>query len=489
MADTLYRYPGAQPFRDNDFSRRTFFGRDAAAVTVTDEILANRLVIVYAKSGLGKTSLLNAGVAQRLRDANTIPLFLRVNEVGRDLLDSVVDSVREEAKRQGMEYVPGDTLSLWGFMKTAEFWHGDILLTPVLVLDQLEELFTLQGEEAREKFLSELSYVVRGVPPPSLPRTPGARGDAAPPLHVVLSLREDFLGLLEEASDRIPQIMDHRFRLSQLGVEAAADAILRPATIDYPNVATRPFRLHPDVVAFILNYLTRSAAPRGNTVRRFVDPFQLQLICQRIERIVAEKQKNSVAEVEFTLNDLGGETALADTLTSFYMEAIQSIPSARYRKAARRMFEGALISPHGRRLSIEEQVLKDHFNLPHDVFQHLLDRRLVRTDRRADSTYYELSHDSLVQPILESHRTRAMTIGFLALIGGVGSAVLAATCALIVAMLPFVALFTDEFKGERWTVTLGPFYLIVAIGLGYLAKHWLRYSRHTRLRYRLRRRR
>ena len=112
MADTLYRYPGAQPFRDNDFARRTFFGRDADAVAVTDQILANRLVIVYAKSGLGKTSLLNAGVAQRLRDAHTIPLFLRVNQVGRDLLDSAIDSAREEAKRQGMEYAPGNTSSL-----------------------------------------------------------------------------------------------------------------------------------------------------------------------------------------------------------------------------------------------------------------------------------------------------------------------------------------------------------------------------------------
>jgi hypothetical protein len=213
----------------------------------------------------------------------------------------------------------------------------------------------------------------------------------------------------------------------------------------------------------------------------------LQLICQRIERIVAEKQKSSIAEVEFTLNDLGGETALADTLTSFYTEAIQSLPSGRYRWAARRMFEGALISPQGRRLSIEEQVLQEGFNLPHDVFQHLLERRLLRIDRRADSTYYELSHDSLVQPILESHRTKAVVIGFLARIGALVSAFCAVTCAVSAAIFPFLTIFSHEFEGEKWLgFVMGPVYLLMAIVFGYVTKKGLRYSRYTRLRYRRR---
>jgi hypothetical protein len=125
---------------------------------------------------------------------------------------------------------------------------------------------------------------------------------------------------LEEASDRIPQIMDRRFRLSPLRVKAAAEAIASPATMDYSNVATRPFWLDRDVVPLILNYLTRSGVPEANTSRPFVEPFEFQLICQRIKRIIAEKQKTFIAELEFTLDDLGGETALADTLTSFYTE-------------------------------------------------------------------------------------------------------------------------------------------------------------------------
>ena len=50
-------------------------------MTLTDQVLANRMVVVYAKSGLGKTSLLNAGVAPRLRDEGYLPLIVRVNDV------------------------------------------------------------------------------------------------------------------------------------------------------------------------------------------------------------------------------------------------------------------------------------------------------------------------------------------------------------------------------------------------------------------------
>jgi putative ribosome biogenesis GTPase RsgA len=58
------RYPGAQPFSDDDIARAVFFGRTREATALADQIIGNRLIVVYAKSGLGKTSLLNAGVSR-----------------------------------------------------------------------------------------------------------------------------------------------------------------------------------------------------------------------------------------------------------------------------------------------------------------------------------------------------------------------------------------------------------------------------------------
>ena len=204
------------------------------------------MVVVYAKSGLGKTSLLNAGVALRLRDEGYLPLIVRVNDVQRGALVSVLEGIRAEAERQQVEYVPGLPDSLWTFFKTAEFWRGDLLLTPVLILDQFEELFTLQSEQQRTSFLTDLSYLVRGVRPPVSAQTDGTLGESPPTLRIVLSLREDYLGFLEEAADHIPQILDHRFRLAPLTLDAASEAMTGPAAIDDSALATKPFRYDPE---------------------------------------------------------------------------------------------------------------------------------------------------------------------------------------------------------------------------------------------------
>src|SRR5271166_1892738 len=171
MLDSHSRYPGAQPFSDDELSRKTFFGRERESADLANKILADRLVVVYAKSGLGKTSLLNAGVAQRLRSEKYLPLIVRVNDVQRGPFTSVLAGIRTAAERQMVEYVPGSQASPWHFFKTAEFWQGDLLLTPVLILDQFEELFTLQSADPRAAFLSDLGFLVRCVPPSTTPQT------------------------------------------------------------------------------------------------------------------------------------------------------------------------------------------------------------------------------------------------------------------------------------------------------------------------------
>ena len=313
-----------------------------------------------------------------------------------------------------------------------EFWRGDLLLTPVLIIDQFEELFTLQSEGAREAFLSELSYLVRGVPPPSQLQ-PESRLDEAPrPIRLVLSLREDFLGLLEEASDHIPEIMDHRYRLAPLSYEMASEAITRPAAIEHGKIATKVFGLEPSLVTSILDYLTRSTT--GAHAKQHVEPFHLQLICQRIEKVAALRQQVTSGEVILSFKDLGGEPALADTLESFYSDAIRSLPGRHLRSAARILCEQFLISPEGRRLSVEGRELRLQLKLPPEILNDLVERRLLRTDRRSDSTYYELSHDALVQPVLEGRRVQALVVG--------GAAVLAgAVCLLVAALLLLLVVF------------------------------------------------
>ena len=442
MSSGRPRYPGAQPFVDDPLSRAVFFGREIESRALADLILAHPLVVVYAKSGVGKTSLLQAGVAQLLRDDGCVPLVVRVNDPKQDPLHQVMNGIELAANRQKFEYHPGSDTSLWHFFKTVEIWRGDHLLTPVLVLDQFEELFTLHDLEPRGAFLRELGYLVRGVRPPytSSAQDEYATGDTAPTVRIVLSLREDFLGSLEEGADCIPQILDHRFRLSALSVEAATAALEGPSRIKNTSLSTRPFSFKPGAVQSILTYLSRRTrkSAAGEIVR--IEPFHLQLVCQRIESIVAARQGGD-EEVQVGLADLGSERGLDDTLRRFYASVLKTIEPRRTRKRVRRLCQHFLISPEGRRLSLERGEIRRILKLTPETLAALVDKRLLRSDQRADSWYFELSHDSLILPILATRKKRALSLGGLGLLGSIAVAVLSLVLmgtAAFAAMAPFV---------------------------------------------------
>ncbi|NIR10395.1 MAG: hypothetical protein GTN82_33665, partial [Candidatus Aminicenantes bacterium] len=73
------RYPGIRPFADSDIDRELFFGRGYEKEVLLHQVLADKLVVLYSKSGLGKTSLINAGLNQELRLMGFIPLGIRLN--------------------------------------------------------------------------------------------------------------------------------------------------------------------------------------------------------------------------------------------------------------------------------------------------------------------------------------------------------------------------------------------------------------------------
>src|SRR5574337_75668 len=112
------RYPGAHPFGDDSLSRVLFKGRDVEANALTNMILTNRLVVLFARSGLGKSSLLNAGVMERLRSEGFAPLMIRLNNPQLGVMETVYRGVQAEAQRQAIEHERTNIASLWSFFKT-----------------------------------------------------------------------------------------------------------------------------------------------------------------------------------------------------------------------------------------------------------------------------------------------------------------------------------------------------------------------------------
>ena len=60
-----YRYPGTRPFEEKD--SHLFFGRSQDIERLYNRIFVEKMTVLHGKSGLGKTSLLQAGILPKLR--------------------------------------------------------------------------------------------------------------------------------------------------------------------------------------------------------------------------------------------------------------------------------------------------------------------------------------------------------------------------------------------------------------------------------------
>jgi tetratricopeptide (TPR) repeat protein len=444
---TNYRYPGIRPFYDNDIDRRFFFGRDTEKETLLHKILIDNLVVLYARSGLGKTSLLNAGLSQALRERGFIPLKVRFNDPGLDPVQWIYAGIEEIAKQVPIEVEPGDKNTLWQYFKTTYFWSGsNKMLTPVLILDQFEEFFTLYSPEDRKNFIRQLADVVNNKIPASLlesvkPEEPLSYSDNLPNVKIIISIREDYVGQLDEMSHEMPDILHHRFRLLPLSLEQARQAIIKPSQVQDDVIGAASFTFTAEAVDAMLDFLCQRRERGIIKITDEVESFQLQLLCRHIEDMVREKKKKETADIIVKEEDLGGEAGMQRVLQRFYDDQVKKLNTIWKRRKVRKLFEKGLISEDDMRLSLQEGEIKRKFRVSENLLVELVNSRLLRAEPRVGSVYYELSHDTLVGPIRESQHKRISKIrkiefGFLLI------------CILIIILISF-SIYRNSLQNKR----------------------------------------
>lgn len=414
-----YRYPGLSPFNDNDRDRRLFFGRARDQKLLLNKILAERLVVLYAKSGMGKTSLLNAGVFESLRENEYLPLTIRVRDISNDFMTVFYSRIEDElnkCKDKGFisESSAGEKNTLWEYFKTVEFWSpDDRLLTPVLILDQFEELFTLsRNTYEQNNFIKQLSDLIRGrVPLQLIEKYSGKNGDkqgrmpfteTPPGIKIVIAIRENYYGRLQDLSKKIPGIFENRFLLDPLSEKNAKEAIVGPTGISFDDTEEDipSITYTPEAVNKILNFL--SPKKTDSTIDEVdIEPFQLQLLCSRIEK---ETLAGKSDQKEIQADKLTPEW-MNYILEEFYDEEINDLPQEN-REKVRNLIENQMINKSGNRITYDGDTIINEFDISEEILNYLADRRLLTKEPRRKGFLYELSHDTMVKPIRESQKKR-----------------------------------------------------------------------------------
>ena len=373
-------------------TRAWFHGRDEEIAELARRVLRKPLTVLFGQSGLGKTSILRAGLVPRLRPEGCCPVYLRV-DYGPEApppAEQLKQAVFRATLASGSWSQTGVAVqgeSLWEFLHHREDQLRDAdgrVLRPLLIFDQFEEIFTLAqaddaGRARAAQFIEELADLVENRPPRALEarldeddtlteRFDFARCD----YRVLIALREDYLAHLEALKGSMPSITQNRMRLARMTGVQALDAVLKPGGA----------LVTPEVAEAIVRHVAGGAELRNAEV----EPSLLSLICRELN---AARIAQGRAEISADL--LAGSHATI--LAEFYQRALADQPSG-----VHRFIEEALLTESGFRENIaQERVLKAfaEAGAAPDALARLVDRRLLRIEERLDVRRVELTHDVL----------------------------------------------------------------------------------------------
>ena len=373
-------------------TRAYFYGRDEEVAELARRVQRKLLTVLFGQSGLGKTSILRAGLVPRLRDVGYCPIYVRV-DYGRDApepAEQIKQAITRTARRAGEWTQAGVAAageSLWEYLHHRD----DVLLDeagktliPLLIFDQFEEIFTLAqsddfGRARSAAFIADLADLVENRPPEAVEskleaddalaeRFDFARSD----YRVLIALREDYLAPLEGLKAAMPSITQNRLRLAPMTGTQAMTAVMRPGR----------GLVSEEVAAAIVRFVAGGA----ELANAEVEPSLLSLICRELNdaRIAQDRS-------EISLDLLAGSHATI--LSNFYERSLADQPPA-----VRRIIEDELLTASGFRESVAEERLVSSFTAAGaapDTVALLVNRRLLRIEERLDARRVELTHDVL----------------------------------------------------------------------------------------------
>lgn len=374
-----------------------FCGRNGSSADLLNMIENYEFVTLYGKTGVGKTSLLRAGVFPILENSGYVPVYIRLGQLSSEIsytqklvedLSAKIDCIRYDDEKFNLSSGYDDLNFLWLYFHTRKFTKiGESLnndfseICPVIILDQFEELF-VRNEVGARKLLSQINLLLKDTL--IVPDEPGYLKKYN--CRFVISIREDRLYYLEEAIDRcdLPELRNYRYRLRPLSKSDAKEVILIPGK-NY---------IEKTEIEEITDMIIKHTEEKNGQISSIMLSLTCSLLYdeledgQKITKIMVEKQKDS-------------------SLRRFYEKTINEIfPSRKQRE----LFEDRLVdNGHRRLVSLKEynRELQGGEQLYTDDSKKILTKIEVSSSSNDDEhTFVELAHDSLAQVIEQVKRDR-----------------------------------------------------------------------------------
>ena len=384
-------------------TRGYFYGREEEVAELCRRVQRKQLTILFGQSGLGKTSILRAGIVPRLRPEGYCPVYVRIDYSPESPVptEQIKQAIFRATQSAGAWTQPGTAVSgesLWEFLHHRDDVLRDAsgkTLIPLLIFDQFEELFTLAqsddfGRKRAAQFIEDLSDLVENRAPKALEAKMDADESAVEGFdftrsdyRILIALREDYLAHLEGLKGTMPSISQNRMRLARMTGAQASSAVIKPGG-----------KLVSEEVA---GSIVRFVAGGAELANAEVEPALLSLICRELNNARIAQKRN-----EISADLLAGSRD--NILTEFYERALADQPAG-----VRQFIEDNLLTESGHRESLAEERVQKGLaaaGAPADSLATLVNRRLLRIEERLDVRRVELTHDVLTGVVRASRDVR-----------------------------------------------------------------------------------
>jgi hypothetical protein len=407
---TVSPYAGLTPY--SEVNAPLFFGREREAEVLLANLVSSRLPILYGAKGVGKSSLLRAGVASRLRqdaranlDDYGVPKLAVVAfsswdgyDPAGELGDAIWASVAELGPDRPRSGASAPSRLDETIARCAGIVEGKVLI----ILDQFEDYFLYHlGEQRDGKFPVELARAIN-------------RADL--PAGFLISIRDDAVAKLIPLRELIPRLFDNFQHLEHLDLEAARAAILGPLAVYNHSLGAgqMPVTIEDDLVDAVLDELRLRSfvAPGGvetdsETRNARIETEFLQLVMTRVW--AEETEIGSHALRLQTLRRLGGVRQIVSGVIERLMDGL----SLNEERVAAEILH-FLVTASGATIPQSVPDLAAYSSVDQGELARVLERlsnvRIVRPHPpypgRAE-VRYKVYHDALAGPLLEWVRKHA----------------------------------------------------------------------------------
>jgi hypothetical protein len=454
-------FVGPQAFEESDSS--FFYGRDREVQEIMALILSSSISLVYAKSGIGKSSIFNTKVIPDLKGKKYNALVLPMPRFkAMDTLNSQIENkkdvsnvyifntIEEIIEKSGSKEELGKdknfsteklrNMTLSGFLVdyirvaqqesvSDKYYHK----LKLLIFDQFEEFFNVylnNSFEQQENFFYQIRDAIKNDPN----------------LRIVFVMREEFIANLDTLSQILPDGFRRKFRLEPLKKVQAINAVERPLLqamllepglkdiINEQDIKKIANKVVDNLLQIQIHVQRYDGAMTGNeerskfgnkvfkkirkvfewrrskmlerdddwskTIRgEFVEPVQLQVVCLKLW-----ENKILTGKIQSEIDSISfGD--VDNALTDFYGDALKAAKADTRTKerAIRRWCEEKLITSAGTRNMVYQDA-NFTAGMSNRVVSILQSKYLVHAEERARGKWFELTHDRLIKPIKDSNK-------------------------------------------------------------------------------------